>query len=63
MTMVFIKLFIHTELVIICSKSKNTTEELVRLDQLAEVFELKSGKNDEVFGEPLIIRYCTFYYY
>ena len=44
-------------MITICSKPKNSGQELERLGKLTKVFDLKAGKNDDLFDEPLIIRY------
>ena len=41
----------------ICTKSKNTGEELERLGKLTNLLDLRTEKTDELFDEPLIIRY------
>ena len=48
----------------ICSKSKSTAEELERLGKLTNLFKKADnqlGTTDDLFDEPLIIRYCIIY--
>ena len=44
-------------MITICTKSKSTGEELERLGKLTNLLDLRTGKTNELFDEPLIIRY------